>query len=76
MINGSQVMNMVMRLIMRKGINSAIDVGMKQFNKSDAPPNAGEAPPANQLTDEQRSERERIRAERRARRAARENAQD
>ena len=64
-MNGSQIINMIMRLVMRRGINSAINAGVRQATK----PRAQAVKP--EISDADMAEKQRIRAERRARRAAR-----
>ncbi|KNG95482.1 hypothetical protein [Pseudaestuariivita atlantica] len=74
-MNGSQIINMVLRIVMRKGINSAINAGVKQVSgrrpAPAGPANAGRVAPQSGPTEADRAEQQRIRAARRARRAAR-----
>ncbi len=72
-MNVNQIINMVMRIIMRKAINKGIDAGMNRVSKG-----GGGAPKKQRLEDippDQMTPKQRVRAERRARRAAEQNKQ-
>ena len=72
-MNANQIINMVMRIIMRKAISKGIDAGMKRATRGGGQPKKQrlEDVPAEQMTPKQR-----VRAERRARRAAEQARQD
>ncbi|MEL7127348.1 MAG: hypothetical protein AAF822_13905 [Pseudomonadota bacterium] len=66
-MNVNQIINMVMRIIMRKAISKGIDAGMNRATRGRGAPKKQrlEDIPPGEMTPKQR-----IRAERRARRAA------
>ncbi|GAB5437081.1 hypothetical protein [Falsiruegeria mediterranea] len=75
-MNTNQIINMIMRTVMRRLINSGVNAGFDAAAKIGKPKAPKQAKPGGEteLTPEQQ-ERERIRAIRQARRAARNNSQ-
>ena len=71
-MNVNQIINMVMRIIMRKAISKGIDAGVNRVSRSRGAPKKQrlEDIPPDQMTPKQR-----VRAERRARRAAEQDRQ-
>ena len=71
-MNVNQIINMVMRIVMRKAISKGIDAGVNRMSKG------GGAPKKQRLEDippDQMTPKQRVRAERRARRAAEQDGQ-
>ncbi|WP_415920746.1 hypothetical protein [Tateyamaria sp. SN6-1] len=70
-MNMNQIINMVMRIIMRKAISKGIDAGVSRATRG-----RKQQPQQRKLADippEEMTPKQRVRAERRARRAAQEN---